>query len=192
MGPLLIGATLAALASAFGAEVELDRATKRLYLRVALARLAQKARELFGRQMSPIIREIEKRFSERLFRATVAFSAAARTVLLLSHHHHRRHRHQGAAGQRIPTVEGMQRLANRPRGRIRFSTNRLVSVANEPSSVNHLSGSRAGVVGIKPKEMHHSEVDDNKTLLKVVNEIVHVHETREQIEFSEQTPLLDN
>src|SRR5262249_2967155 len=55
-----------------------------------------------------------------------------------------------------------------------------------------LSGSRAGVVGIKPKEMHHSEVDDNKTLLKVVNEIVHVHETREQIEFNEQTPLLDN
>jgi hypothetical protein len=32
----------------------------------------------------------------------------------------------------------------------------------------------------KPKEMHHSEVDDNKTLLKVVNEIVHVYETREQ------------
>jgi hypothetical protein len=32
----------------------------------------------------------------------------------------------------------------------------------------------------KPKEMHHSEVDDNKTL-KVVNEIVHVYETREQI-----------
>src|SRR5262249_40840660 len=31
----------------------------------------------------------------------------------------------------------------------------------------------------KPKEMHHSEVDDNKT--QVVNEIVHVHETREQI-----------
>src|SRR5262245_17844985 len=42
----------------------------------------------------------------------------------------------------------------------------------------------------KPKEMHHSEVDDNKTLLKVVNEIVHVHETREQIEFRDQTPLL--
>src|SRR5262245_51109843 len=37
----------------------------------------------------------------------------------------------------------------------------------------------------KPKEMHHSEVDDNKTLLKVVNEIVHVYETREQIEFNE-------
>src|SRR5262249_52354009 len=33
----------------------------------------------------------------------------------------------------------------------------------------------------KPKEMHHSEVDDNKPLLKVVNEIVHVYETREQI-----------
>ena len=39
--------------------------------------------------------------------------------------------------------------------------------------------------------MHHSEVDDNKTLLKVVNEIVHVHETREQIEFRDQTPLLE-
>ena len=43
----------------------------------------------------------------------------------------------------------------------------------------------------KPKEMHHSEVDDNKTLLKVVNEIVHVYETREQIEFNDQTPLLE-
>ena len=43
----------------------------------------------------------------------------------------------------------------------------------------------------KPKEMHHSEGDDNKTLLKVVNEIVHVHETREQIEFRDQTPLLE-
>jgi hypothetical protein len=42
----------------------------------------------------------------------------------------------------------------------------------------------------KPKE-HHSEVDDSKTLLKVVNEIVHVHETREQIEFRDQTPLLE-
>ena len=43
----------------------------------------------------------------------------------------------------------------------------------------------------KPKEMHHSEVNDNKTLLRVVNEIVHVHETREQIEFRDQTPLLE-
>jgi len=43
----------------------------------------------------------------------------------------------------------------------------------------------------KPKEMHHSEVDDNKTLLKVVNEIVHVYETREQIEFNDQIPLLE-
>jgi hypothetical protein len=42
----------------------------------------------------------------------------------------------------------------------------------------------------KPKEMHHSEIDDNKTL-KVVNEIVHVHETREQIGFRDQTPLLE-
>jgi hypothetical protein len=38
--------------------------------------------------------------------------------------------------------------------------------------------------------MHHSEVDDNKPL-KVVNEIVHVHETREEIEFNDQTPLLE-
>jgi hypothetical protein len=43
----------------------------------------------------------------------------------------------------------------------------------------------------KPKEMHHSEVDDNKTPLKVVNEIVHVYETREEIEFNDQTPLLE-
>ena len=43
----------------------------------------------------------------------------------------------------------------------------------------------------KPKEMHNSDVDDNKTLLKVVNEIVHVYETREQIEFKDQTPLLE-
>src|SRR6516162_10145227 len=43
----------------------------------------------------------------------------------------------------------------------------------------------------KPKEMHHSEVDDNRTLLKVVNEIVHVYETREQVEFNDQTPLLE-
>ena len=39
--------------------------------------------------------------------------------------------------------------------------------------------------------MHHSEIDDNKTLLKVVNEIVHVYETREEIEFNDQTPLLE-
>ena len=43
----------------------------------------------------------------------------------------------------------------------------------------------------KPREMHHSEVDDNKTLLKVVNEIVHVYETREEIEFTDGTPLLE-
>src|SRR5262249_4163951 len=43
----------------------------------------------------------------------------------------------------------------------------------------------------KPKEMHHNEVDDNKPLLKVVNEIVHVYETREQIEFTDGTTLLE-
>jgi hypothetical protein len=41
---------------------------------------------------------------------------------------------EGAAGQSIPTVERMQRLANRPRGRFRFNT-LLVSVGlKEPSS----------------------------------------------------------
>ena len=43
---------------------------------------------------------------------------------------------EGAAGQRIPTVEGMQRLANRPRGRTRLAQVRtlLVSVGlKEPS-----------------------------------------------------------
>src|SRR5262249_30632874 len=42
----------------------------------------------------------------------------------------------------------------------------------------------------KPKGMHHSEVDENKTLLKVVKEIVHVYETSKQIEFKDQPPLL--
>src|SRR5262249_11810924 len=44
----------------------------------------------------------------------------------------------------------------------------------------------------KPREMPHSEVDDNKTLLQGVNELVHVYETREQIEFNHQPPLLEN
>ena len=43
----------------------------------------------------------------------------------------------------------------------------------------------------KCAETHHVDVNDGGTLLKVVNEIVHVHETREQIEFNEQTPLLE-
>ena len=33
--------------------------------------------------------------------------------------------------------------------------------------------------------------NDQNGLLKVVNEIVHVHETREEIEFRDQTPLLE-
>jgi len=40
-------------------------------------------------------------------------------------------------------------------------------------------------------ESHHLEINGEKTLLKVVNEIVHVHETREQIEFRDQVPLLE-
>src|SRR5215475_13792268 len=43
----------------------------------------------------------------------------------------------------------------------------------------------------KPLETHHVDVNDGGTLLKVVNEIVHVHETREQVEFRDQTPLLE-
>src|SRR5262249_18441077 len=43
----------------------------------------------------------------------------------------------------------------------------------------------------KCAETHHVDVNDGGTLLKVVNEIVHVHESREQIEFKDQTPLLE-
>jgi hypothetical protein len=43
----------------------------------------------------------------------------------------------------------------------------------------------------KPTESHQIDVNGDTTLLKVVNEIVHVHETREQIEFNDQTPLLE-
>src|SRR5215471_12649870 len=40
-------------------------------------------------------------------------------------------------------------------------------------------------------ETHHIDVNGETSLLKVVNEIVHVHETRDQIEFRDQTPLLE-
>jgi GDP-D-mannose dehydratase len=43
----------------------------------------------------------------------------------------------------------------------------------------------------KPSETHHIDMNGDTSLLKVVNEIVHVHETREQIEFRDQTPLLE-
>ena len=43
----------------------------------------------------------------------------------------------------------------------------------------------------KSKEMHDIRTGDGETVVKVVNEIVHVHETREQIEFNDQTPLLE-
>ena len=43
----------------------------------------------------------------------------------------------------------------------------------------------------KCAETHHVDVNEGATLLKVVNEIVHVYETREQIEFKDQTPLLE-
>jgi hypothetical protein len=36
--------------------------------------------------------------------------------------------------------------------------------------------------------MHHSEVDDNKPLLKVVNEIVHVYETRDRLPAAHVAP----
>ena len=40
-------------------------------------------------------------------------------------------------------------------------------------------------------QTHHIDINGETSLLKVVNEIVHVHETREQIEFKDQTPLLE-
>ena len=43
----------------------------------------------------------------------------------------------------------------------------------------------------KASETHKIDINGETTLLKVVNEIVHVHETREQIEFRDQTPLLE-
>src|SRR5262245_39636215 len=43
----------------------------------------------------------------------------------------------------------------------------------------------------KPREMPHRQSYANRTRPKVVNEIVHVYETREQIESNDQTPLLE-
>ena len=43
----------------------------------------------------------------------------------------------------------------------------------------------------KASETHKIDVNGETGLLKVVNEIVHVHETREQIEFRDQVPLLE-
>ena len=43
----------------------------------------------------------------------------------------------------------------------------------------------------KCSETHRINLEGETTLLKVVNEIVHVHETREQIELRDQTPLLE-
>jgi len=43
----------------------------------------------------------------------------------------------------------------------------------------------------KCSETHHIDVNGETSLLKVVNEIVHVYETREEIEFKDQTPLLE-
>ena len=43
----------------------------------------------------------------------------------------------------------------------------------------------------KCSETHNLNLNGETSLLKVVNEIVHVHETREQVEFRDQTPLLE-
>src|SRR5215472_4169018 len=43
----------------------------------------------------------------------------------------------------------------------------------------------------KASESHHIDINGETTLRKVVNEFVHVYETREQIEFKDQTPLLE-
>ena len=44
----------------------------------------------------------------------------------------------------------------------------------------------------KASERHHINVEgEGAPLLRVINEIVHVHETKEQVEFRDQTPLLE-
>src|SRR5262249_51521852 len=43
----------------------------------------------------------------------------------------------------------------------------------------------------KPAQMLEHRSPDSEPITKVVNEIVHVYETREQIEFNDQTPLLE-
>src|SRR5215831_19109284 len=43
----------------------------------------------------------------------------------------------------------------------------------------------------KPAQMLEHSGPDSEPITKVVNEIVHVYETREQIEFNDQTPLLE-
>jgi hypothetical protein len=43
----------------------------------------------------------------------------------------------------------------------------------------------------RPAQMLEHSSPDSEPITKVVNEIVHVYETREQIEFNDQTPLLE-
>src|SRR5215831_5258769 len=43
----------------------------------------------------------------------------------------------------------------------------------------------------RPAQMLEHSGPDSEPITKVVNEIVHVYETREQIEFNDQTPLLE-
>src|SRR5262245_46512440 len=43
----------------------------------------------------------------------------------------------------------------------------------------------------KPAQMLEHSGPDSEPITKVVNEFVHVHETREQIEFNDQPPLLE-
>lgn len=44
----------------------------------------------------------------------------------------------------------------------------------------------------KASEVHRVNVEgEGASLMRVVNEIVHVHETREQVEFRDQQPLLE-
>ena len=46
-------------------------------------------------------------------------------------------------------------------------------------------------LGGKPAQALEHSGPDGEPITKVVNEIVHVYETREQIEFNDQTPLLE-
>jgi hypothetical protein len=72
----------------------------------------------------------------------------------------------------------------------------LASVMNNEASAQPMARVAAAKALLdrgwgKCAETHPVDVNDGGTLLKVVNEIVHVHETREQIEFTDQVPLLE-
>src|SRR5215471_1714403 len=61
------------------------------------------------------------------------------------------------------------------------------AVAGDMQAIKELADRLDG----KPAQMLEHSGPDSEPITKVVNEIVHVYETREQIEFNDQTPLLE-